>query len=87
VRYTHTACLVKAEIFRTEENIKEHRSNKVKSFLFLISPLIPTYIYLEFLIKKEKKLHKSTKIKLVWPFTSNARRENGKKKCISGNRC
>ena len=22
---------------------------------------------------------KSTKIKLVWPFTSNARRENGKK--------
>jgi hypothetical protein len=26
------------------------------------------------------KLHKSTKIKLVWPFTSNARRKNGKKK-------
>jgi hypothetical protein len=25
------------------------------------------------------KLHKSTKIKLVWPFISNARRENGKK--------
>ena len=25
------------------------------------------------------KSHKSTKIKLVWPFTSNARRENGKK--------
>jgi len=24
-------------------------------------------------------MHKSTKIKLVWPFTSNARRENGKK--------
>jgi len=23
--------------------------------------------------------HKSTKIKLVWPFTSTARRENGKK--------
>jgi hypothetical protein len=23
--------------------------------------------------------HKSTKIKLVWPFTSNAGRENGKK--------
>jgi hypothetical protein len=26
-------------------------------------------------------------IKLVWPFTSNAGRENGKKKYISGNRC
>ena len=26
-------------------------------------------------------------IKLVWPFTSNARRENGKKKYISGNQC
>jgi predicted GIY-YIG superfamily endonuclease len=25
------------------------------------------------------KLHKSTKTKLVWPFTSNARRKNGKK--------
>jgi hypothetical protein len=25
------------------------------------------------------KLHKSTKIKLVWSFTSNARRETGKK--------
>jgi hypothetical protein len=24
------------------------------------------------------KSHKSTKIKLVWPFTSNAGRENGK---------
>jgi hypothetical protein len=23
------------------------------------------------------KLHKSTKVKLVWPFTSNVRRENG----------
>jgi len=27
----------------------------------------------------KKKSHKSTKIKLVWPFTSNAGRENGKK--------
>ena len=26
------------------------------------------------------KLYKSTKVKLVWPFTSNARRQNGKKK-------
>ena len=26
-------------------------------------------------------------IKLVWPFTSNAGRQNGRKKNISGNRC
>ena len=26
-------------------------------------------------------------IKLVWPFTSNARRENGKTKYTSGSRC
>jgi len=26
--------------------------------------------------------HKSTKIKLVWPFTSNAGRENGKKSIL-----
>jgi hypothetical protein len=25
------------------------------------------------------KLHKNTKIKMVWPFTSNAGRENGEK--------
>jgi hypothetical protein len=30
-------------------------------------------------IKTNDELHKSTKIKLVWPFTSNARRKNGKK--------
>jgi hypothetical protein len=30
--------------------------------------------------KMQNKLHKSTKIKLVWPFTSNVRRGNGKKK-------
>ena len=34
---------------------------------------------------KCNKSHKSTMIKLVWPFTSNARRENGKKKYIGGN--
>jgi len=28
---------------------------------------------------KHNKLHKSTKIKLVWPFTSNAGRQNSKK--------
>jgi len=33
------------------------------------------------------KSHKSTKIKLVWPFTTNAGRQNGKKKYISGKRC
>jgi hypothetical protein len=27
----------------------------------------------------QNKLHKSTRIKSVWPFTSNARRENVKK--------
>jgi hypothetical protein len=32
-------------------------------------------------------LIKSTRINLVWPFTWNARRENGEKKYISGNRC
>ena len=26
-------------------------------------------------------------IKLVWPFTSNVRRVNGKKNSVSGNRC
>jgi hypothetical protein len=32
------------------------------------------------LIRQEyNKSHNSSKIKLVWPFTSNARRENGKK--------
>ena len=36
---------------------------------------------------RHNKSHKSTTIKLVWPFTSNAGRENGKKKYISGNRC
>jgi hypothetical protein len=30
-------------------------------------------------LEEHNKLHKSTKIKLVWPFTSNARRKNGKK--------
>ena len=33
------------------------------------------------------KSHKSTTIKLVWPFTSDVGRENGKKKYVSGNRC
>jgi hypothetical protein len=28
-------------------------------------------------IQDHNKLHKSTKIKLVWPFASNARRQNG----------
>jgi len=30
--------------------------------------------------KEYNKSHKSTMIKLVWPFTLNAGRENGKKK-------
>jgi len=39
------------------------------------------------LIRQEyNKSHKTTMIKLVWPFTSNTRRENGKKS-LSGNRC
>jgi hypothetical protein len=29
--------------------------------------------------QEHNKLHKSTKIKLVWPFTANGRRKNGKK--------
>jgi hypothetical protein len=33
----------------------------------------------ELMTYEYNKSHKSTKIKLVWTFTSNARRENGKK--------
>ena len=33
------------------------------------------------------KSHKSTKNKLVWPFTSNTGRENSKKRYTSENRC
>jgi hypothetical protein len=33
----------------------------------------------EVIRQEYNKLHKSTTIKLVWPFTSNAGRENGKK--------
>jgi len=36
--------------------------------------------------KEYNKSHKITMIKLVWPFTLNAGRENGKKKYKSGNR-
>jgi hypothetical protein len=31
------------------------------------------------LIRHKNTSHKNSKIKLLWPFTSNARRENGKK--------
>jgi hypothetical protein len=38
----------------------------------------PTASYPKLSVTHEKE-HKNTKIKLIWPFTSNDRRKNGKK--------